>query len=160
MPFVIKSQQSFYPLLCHNFSAARLTDLSDCEWLSDWLNQSIYQSIDWMNQPTFTRWVENFFFTHNHSNSVPRTLHFTDDIFNCIFMNENLCILIRISLNFVPKGPINNTSALVQVMAWRRLIKPGRRFLCICRTFFISTDTISIYCLSIILVSFHEYVQR
>ena len=30
------------------------------------------------------------------------------------------CILIRISLNFVPKGPIDNESVLVEVMAWRR----------------------------------------
>ena len=29
--------------------------------------------------------------------------------------------MIQISLNFVPKGPINNISALVQVMAWHRL---------------------------------------
>ena len=29
-------------------------------------------------------------------------------------------ILIRISLNFVPDGPIDNKLALVQVMAWRR----------------------------------------
>ena len=27
--------------------------------------------------------------------------HSTDDIFRCIFMNENFCILIKISLNFV-----------------------------------------------------------
>ena len=43
-----------------------------------------------------------------------------DDIFKWIFMNEKLLILIRISLKFVPKGPIVNKSALVQVMAWRR----------------------------------------
>ena len=30
----------------------------------------------------------------------------TDDIFKCIFMDEKLCILIRISLNCVPKDPI------------------------------------------------------
>ena len=36
-----------------------------------------------------------------------------------IFMNEKLCIFIRISLKFVPKGPIDNKSALVQVMACR-----------------------------------------
>ena len=29
-------------------------------------------------------------------------------------------VLIRISLNFVPKGPVNNKSASVQIMAWRR----------------------------------------
>ena len=34
-------------------------------------------------------------------------------------MNEKFCILIRISLEFVPKGPIDNYSALIQVMAWR-----------------------------------------
>ena len=30
-------------------------------------------------------------------------------IFNCIFLKEDLCVLIKISLNFVPKqGPIDN----------------------------------------------------
>ena len=46
--------------------------------------------------------------------------HFADDIFKCIFLNENVSISIEISLKFVPKGPINNISALVQIMAWRR----------------------------------------
>ena len=46
--------------------------------------------------------------------------HFADDIFKCIFLNENIWIAIKISLKFVPKGPINNISALVQIMAWRR----------------------------------------
>ena len=46
--------------------------------------------------------------------------HFADDIFNCIFLNENVWILIKISLKFVPKNPINNIPALVQIMAWRR----------------------------------------
>ena len=43
-----------------------------------------------------------------------------DDIFKCIFLNESVRISIKISLKFVPKGPIDNKSALVQVMAWRR----------------------------------------
>ena len=46
--------------------------------------------------------------------------HFADDVFKCNFLNENVWILIQISLKFVPKGPINNISALVQIMAWRR----------------------------------------
>ena len=45
---------------------------------------------------------------------------FADDNFKCIFVNENVWILIEISLKFVPKGPINNISALVQIKAWRR----------------------------------------
>ena len=46
--------------------------------------------------------------------------HFADDIFNRIFLNENIWIPIKISLKFVPKGPINNIPAMVQIMAWRR----------------------------------------
>ena len=46
--------------------------------------------------------------------------HFPDDIFKCIFFNENVWISIKISLTFVPKGPINNIPALFQIMAWRR----------------------------------------
>ena len=43
-----------------------------------------------------------------------------DDIFKCIFLNENVRISIKISLKFVPKRPINNIPVLVQIMAWRR----------------------------------------
>ena len=46
--------------------------------------------------------------------------HFPDDIFKCIFLNANVWMLIKISLKFVSKGPINNIPALVQIMAWRR----------------------------------------
>ena len=44
----------------------------------------------------------------------------TDDIFKHIFFNENVRISIQISLKFVRYGPIDNESALVQVVAWRR----------------------------------------
>ena len=43
---------------------------------------------------------------------------FTDNIFKCIFLNENEWILIQTSLNFVPKGTINNILAMVQIMVW------------------------------------------
>ena len=46
--------------------------------------------------------------------------HFADDIFKCIFLNENVWIAIKISLEFVPRGPTNNIPTLVQIMAWRR----------------------------------------
>ena len=39
--------------------------------------------------------------------------HFADDIFWSIFMNEKFCILIEISLKFVPMGPIDNNPALI-----------------------------------------------
>ena len=46
--------------------------------------------------------------------------HFTDTIFKCIILYENVWIPIKISLKFVPKGPVNNISSLVQIMAWHR----------------------------------------
>ena len=46
--------------------------------------------------------------------------HFADGIFKCIFLNENVLISIKISLKYIPKGPINNIPALVQIMAWHR----------------------------------------
>ena len=51
-----------------------------------------------------------------------------DAIFQTTFSNgfelKNVWILIKISLKFVPKGPINNIPALVQIMAWRQ---PGAK---------------------------------
>ena len=44
-----------------------------------------------------------------------------DDIFKCIFLNENGIIPIQISLKFVPRSPIDNKPALVQVIAWYRI---------------------------------------
>ena len=38
--------------------------------------------------------------------------HFSDGIFNCIFLNENVGIFIRISLKFVAKGSIVYETAL------------------------------------------------
>ena len=46
--------------------------------------------------------------------------HFPDDIFICIFLNENAWILFTISPNFVAKSPINNIPSSVQIMAWCR----------------------------------------
>ena len=46
--------------------------------------------------------------------------HFPNDIFEYIFLNENVLISLMISLKFVPKVWINNIPALIQIMAWRR----------------------------------------
>ena len=42
-----------------------------------------------------------------------------DDLFKFIFFDEKVWILIKISLKFVSKGPINQKTALVQIMACR-----------------------------------------
>ena len=45
---------------------------------------------------------------------------FADDILDCVLLNENVWISIKISFKFLPKGPINNIPALVPIMTWRR----------------------------------------
>ena len=45
---------------------------------------------------------------------------FADNNFKCIFFNEKVWILIKISVKFVGNSPINNKPALVQIMAWRQ----------------------------------------
>ena len=52
--------------------------------------------------------------------------HFADDQFKPFSVNETVRIAIKISLNFIPKDPINNIPALIQIMAWRR---PGDKLL-------------------------------
>ena len=74
----------------------------------------IFGDISWVTLET-TR--SNFFNTLR-----PRQdgRHFADDIFTCNFFNEKCCILIKFSLKYVRKGPIDNNAALVQIMAWCR----------------------------------------
>ena len=65
---------------------------------------------------SITFWGANGWYIEAETNGS----HFAGDIFKCIFLNENVWIRIKISLKFVPKGPINNIPAMVQIMAWRR----------------------------------------
>ena len=44
---------------------------------------------------------------------------FAGHIFKIIFLQENLCIYIKISSQFVCNGPIDKQLALVQVVVWR-----------------------------------------
>ena len=69
---------------------------------------------------------------------------FADETFKCIFLNENVRISIAISLKFVPKGPINNIPALVQIMAWRRSgNKPLSEPICVTRPQWVNWNFIS-----------------
>ena len=45
---------------------------------------------------------------------------FSTTVSNALFINEKFCILIRISLKFVPCDPFNDKSTLVQIMARRQ----------------------------------------
>ena len=46
--------------------------------------------------------------------------HFADDIFKFIFWYNNLCILVEISIEFVPSSPVGNTALLSRMMACRQ----------------------------------------
>ena len=46
--------------------------------------------------------------------------HFPDDIFKCILLYENVHISHKSSVKIAPKVRIDNISALVQIMVWRR----------------------------------------
>ena len=84
--------------------------------------------VSWQRSTVIWMWISN----HIHCLMwiwlfIPNLLRprqngrlFADDSFKRIFLNENIRILIKISLKFVPKGPINNCPSLVQMMAWRR----------------------------------------
>ena len=70
-----------------------------------------------ISQTTFSN---AFFLNENNSSTHEQNgRHFAEDIFKCIFLNENIIISIQFSLKFVPKGPIDNKSTSVHVMAWR-----------------------------------------
>ena len=72
-------------------------------------------------QPWFRQWLyQCWFVIINTLRPRHNGRHFADDIFKCIFLNENIWISLKISLKFVPEVRINNIPALVQIMAWRR----------------------------------------
>ena len=55
--------------------------------------------------------------TLTHKGRYKMAAFFADDIFKHIFMDENAWISINISLKIIPKCPIDNISALVNIMA-------------------------------------------
>ena len=65
-------------------------------------------------------WVWTLMGHLKHIEAETKWPPFPDAIFKCIFIYEIIWISIKISLKFVPRGPINNIPALVQIMAWRR----------------------------------------
>ena len=104
--------------ICRHRSGARLTQVMACYLtVPVWHIISAYERDSWHVVGDYTV---------NSLRPRQNGRHFPDDIFKCIFLNENISISITISLKFVPKGPINNIPALVQIMAWRR---PGDKSL-------------------------------
>ena len=96
--------------ICPRFSCA----LSCCGYIisSQWMHV--------IHLPTFSALFHRHWGNFNTLRPRQNSRHFPDDIFNCIFLNDNVCISIKISLKVISTGPINNIPALVQTMAWRR----------------------------------------
>ena len=65
---------------------------------------------------------------HEHTSHIKAEKNgrcFADDIFECISLKENVWILIKISLKFVPKVAINNIPSLVQITHYLNLWWPS-----------------------------------
>ena len=80
-----------------------------------------------MENPIMVRWhlyiemaSSGSVYIFNSSPPGQNGRHFADDMFKCIFLNENIWISNKISLKYVPWGLIDSMSALVQIMVWRR----------------------------------------
>ena len=84
----------------------------------------MYVCLYWLWSTDYVQMCEflwnKYSFIHYINTLRPRQngRHFADDMFKCIFVNENVWIPIKISVKCVPKGPINNNPALFQIMAW------------------------------------------
>ena len=89
------------------------------------------QNFPGVNELTITyskRAMSPYYWDYHANNHMPLThwpldkmaANLADNIFNRIFLNENAWISIKISLKFVPKGPIDKKPELVQVMGCRR----------------------------------------
>ena len=67
-------------------------------------------------------WIGRWNCMFNSSSREQNGRYFTDDVFECNFLNKKISISIRISMKFVLKVPTDNNSALVQEMARRQAI--------------------------------------
>ena len=63
--------------------------------------------------------------TFNTLRPIQNGRHFAEDIFKRIFVKENVWISIEISLKIIPKGPIDNMPALVQIIGLNELTTIG-----------------------------------
>ena len=89
---------------------------------SHYLRQCWLRSMSQSMSPSWEKLWAGYCLTHWGRDKMAVILQTT--LFKCIFLNENDRIAIKMSLTIVPKGPINNIPASVQIMAWRR---PGNK---------------------------------
>ena len=112
--------QQFHRKKSWKFHNSALCEEGTCDQrlLSQRVSYAENLSMSWRHHDISAKQI----ITYRVNTSRPRQNggHFPDDVFKCIFLNENAWKSIKISLKFVPKGLINNIPALIQRMAWRR----------------------------------------
>ena len=91
-----------------------------------WLQPVTPYDIGNIGQHCFRQWLVTWQhqaipWTNVNSSPAGQNGRLFADIFRCIFVNEKFYNFIKISLKFVPKSPIDNNSASVWIMAWRRI---------------------------------------
>ena len=116
------SPQSYFKKSAHEFNLSlvfryfHFNTMTTSPRASELINQfsKVYANERCSIYDVFPHWLRLV----NTLRSRQHGRHFADDILKGIFLNENVIISIKKSLKFVPKGPINNIPALVQIMAW------------------------------------------
>ena len=122
------------PLNCNTTRGKQLQPLTVTLFVSGWLPISAMHYVgDMLNMPymrvyevaTFYTMFNRFVGRHCTSNTLRpgNGYHFCRWHFEMHFLKENHCVLIKISLKFVTRGPIKNDSALV----WGNGSAPSRR---------------------------------
>ena len=126
-PLGTNFSEIFIEILTFSFKKMRLK-VSSAKWRPFYLGLNVLidkmlsckaagsDGIDEEGGHTSVHWIWSF----NTLRPRQDGRHYPDDIFRCIFLNENIWIGMNISLSFVPKGPIDNIPALARIMAWRR----------------------------------------
>ena len=107
--------RNYWVFFCSELQACKMAVVSNLS--TSCLMVSLYWNCCWN---IAQRWFFKSSMAINTLRPRQNGRHFPDNTFKRIFLNENVRILIKISLKFVPKGPINNIPALVQIMAWHR----------------------------------------
>ena len=100
------------PTNCHQCVTPHWPKRDKLQWNCNWSKNIFIQQ--YSCEYTFCHWWLCLFKFHWVSTLNPDH-HLADDIFKCIFLNENIWILIWISVKFVPMDSIDNKSALVQM---------------------------------------------
>ena len=110
-----------------SFRKMHLKQLSSAKWrlfllgpneLTSSLHQIQRTGVSFLSILAHYIWVVFTGLTHWGRNKMAAVSQRT--LSNAFSWMKNVRISIKVSLKFVPKGPINNIPSLVQIMAWRR----------------------------------------